>query len=157
MRRRKSPIRGQTIAWRPGRYGKRLRSYRIRRNTKPRPVMDSVYASFNGLVGAGVVLYLGIVLFNATGLPLYITYGAALPLVALACVLLAPRGRTMLILSLPFAVLWIAGTLFLYVTRHDMNRSPHNHPSSAASAQQAAGPVERRVAPPGRSGPVSVN
>nr|WP_313418599.1 hypothetical protein [Brevundimonas diminuta] len=104
-----------------------------------------------------MVLYLGIALFNGIGLPLHITYGIALPLVALGCLMLAPRGRPMLILGLPFAILWIAGTLFLYVTRHDMNRSPHNHPSSAASAQQAAEPVERRVAPPGRSGPVSVN
>lgn len=124
-----------SINWRPGRYGKRIRPIK-RARLKPRPVLDGFLLVLNTVFIASLVLYLAIAGFNVARIPVFASYGLLLPLFALGSLFLSPRGRPAVVQASLFAILWLAGSAFLYATRNEMNPSTHNHGRPPASMSQ---------------------
>lgn len=125
----------RTVRWKEGRPGKRRR--RPPPPPKPNLILDGLAILATGFMSAGAVLILAIFCFRTLGWPVHAVYGLGLPLLALAGLRLAPRGRPGLALALLFALLWLGGAGFLYAVRGDLTSARHYHGPPGAAHDEA--------------------
>lgn len=127
-------VRGRSIGWREGRYGKRRRSRPPTRPLKPRPVLDTIIAVGVSLFAGGIVFCMAFLLLGSHKVPLHFGYSVILGGVIACCFLFGPRDRPGLMVIVGLVVVWVLGTAGLYMSRGEIVLRPHEHHRATAGS-----------------------